>query len=134
MAKILVVDDDQDIVESLKTVLESVKHTVLTASSGEEGIKKAVSEEPDLIILDVMMESIDKGFEVSRRLKGSQDTKNTPILMLTAIKEIADMNLNARTGESSGGAAPYLPVEALYEKPIEPKELLRKVDSLLSKK
>ena len=128
MAKILVVDDDQDVVESLKTVLSSANHVVTTASSGEEGLRKASAEKPELIILDVMMESIDKGFEISRRLKKSPETKKIPILMITAIQEMADMTLHA------SGPSDYLPVEAFFEKPIKPEELLSQVESLLSRK
>jgi CheY-like chemotaxis protein len=148
MARILIVDDDPDIVESLKTVLQSAKHEVSTASSGEEGIVKAGREKPDLIILDVMMESIDKGFEVSRRLKSAEGTKSTPILMLTAIKEVTDINFNAGNTYTdqlppdyfsnpdlqAAGPSGNVPVEAFYEKPIKPDELLRKVNELLSKK
>jgi CheY-like chemotaxis protein len=148
MAKILIVDDDPDIIESLKTVLESAGHSAITASTGEEGKKKAGAEKPDLIILDVMMESIDKGFEVSRSLKNAAGTKDIPILMLTAIKEVTDINFNAgntytdrlpadyftNPEMSAGGAAGEVPVDAFYEKPIKPDELLRKVNELLAKK
>jgi CheY-like chemotaxis protein len=148
MAKILIVDDDPDIVESLKVVLEDGGHEVVTASSGEEGKKKAGMEKPGLIILDVMMESIDKGFEVSRSLKRMPGTKDIPILMLTAIKEVTDINFNAGNTYTDQLPADYftnpdlnaqkpsdaVPVDAFYEKPIKPVELLRKVKLLLEKK
>jgi CheY-like chemotaxis protein len=135
MARILIVDDDTDIVESLKTVLESAGHSTIIALTGEQGKVKAAAEKPDIIVLDVMMESIDKGFEVSRSLKKAADTKNIPIIMITAIKEIADMNLTSlKVDEPSGGTSDYLPVDILYEKPLDPGLLLRKVDALLAKK
>lgn len=148
MAKILIVDDDPDIIASLSVVLEGAGHTVATAENGEEGKKKAYSEKPALIILDVMMESIDKGFEVSRSLKSAEGTKDIPILMLTAIKEVTDINFNAGNTYTDQLPADYfsnpddgvskttdaVPVDAFYEKPIKPDELLRKVSLLLGKK
>ena len=66
MAKILIIDDDADIVESMKVVLEDKKYDVVTAFSGSEGLKKAKKDKPDLIILDIMMETSDRGVEVAR--------------------------------------------------------------------
>ena len=142
--KILIIDDDEDIVESMKIVLKNAGYAVSAASSGAEGLSKAKSERPDLIVLDVMLESIDKGFEVARELKNS-DLKSIPILMLTAIKEVTDINFNAGNTYTDqlpadyfeGGApaknADNLPVEAFYEKPIKPDELIAKIKTLLKK-
>ncbi len=77
--KILIVDDDRDIVEAMKVVLESKQYEVVTAESGEEGLKKVKFERPDLIILDIMMETGDKGFDVCRELKKDQNNKDIPI-------------------------------------------------------
>ena len=87
MAKILIIDDDPDIVEAMRVVLESKDHQVSITKSGEEGLKQVNLDKPDLIILDVMMETMDKGFEVAKGLKKNQKHKDIPILMLTAIKE-----------------------------------------------
>lgn len=142
--KILIIDDDEDIVESMKIVLKNSGYSVLSAASGAEGLAKAKSEKPDLIVLDVMLESIDKGFEVARELKGG-DLKTIPILMLTAIKEVTDINFNAGNtytdqlpADYFEGGAPVkntdnLPVDAFYEKPIKPGELLSKIKTLLKK-
>ena len=93
MKKILIVDDEQDIVESLKFVLESSDYSCYTAFNGEDGLKLAKELIPDLIILDVMMPKIN-GYKISRLLKYDSKYKNIPILMITArSQEPARMNI-----------------------------------------
>ena len=129
MAKILIIDDDPDIVEAMKVVLESKQYQVAVAKNGEEGLKKVKLEKPDLIILDVMMESMDKGFEVARNLKNDQNYKNIPILMLTAIKEKTGLGFEKEAGDPD-----WLPVDGYCEKPLKPGELILKVENLLRKR
>lgn len=125
-AKILIVDDDPDLVEAMKVVLESSNYRVVTAGSGEEGLERVRSEHPDLIILDVMMESRDKGFDVSRKIRADDVSKNIPILMLTAVKQKTGTGFAKQAGDET-----WLPVDAYLEKPLKPDELLAKVDELL---
>lgn len=129
MAKILIIDDDADIVEAMKIVLESRKHQVATAGSGEEGLRKLKTNKPDLIILDVMMETGDSGFEVARSIKKDTAYKNVPILMLTAIKEKTGLDFGKEAGDET-----WLPVNDYMDKPLKPDELLRKVEALLGMK
>jgi DNA-binding response OmpR family regulator len=124
--KILVIDDDPDLVEAMKVVLESKNYRVVTAESGEEGLEGVRSERPDLIILDVMMETRDKGFEVSRKIRSDEVSKNVPILMLTAVKEETGTGFARQAGDET-----WLPVDAYLEKPLKPDELLAKVEELL---
>lgn len=127
--KILIIDDDPDIVEAMKVVLESKNYQVSSAKNGEEGLKKAKLEKPHLIILDVMMEAVDRGFDVARDLKKDKNYKDIPILMLTAIKE--------RTGlgfEKEAGDPDWLPVDDYCDKPLNPDQLISKVESLLKNK
>ena len=126
MAKILIVDDDPDIVEAMKVVLEDKNYKVASAKSGEEGLKKVKSDKPDLIILDIMMETGDKGFDVARALKRDKNYKNIPILMLTAIKEKTGLDFKNEAGDEV-----WLPVDDYVEKPLKPAELLSKVQALL---
>ncbi len=81
--KILVVDDEELTTELAKTFLEKHGFNVIIAFDGEEGLRKAQAEKPDLILLDVMLPTMD-GFAVCKKLKESDDFKNTPILMFTA--------------------------------------------------
>lgn len=125
MAKILIIDDDADIVESMRVVLESKNYDVISASSGQEGLDKAKQENPDLIILDVMMPNMD-GFEMSRAIKGDPEHKNIPILMLTAIKEKSGLDFKKEAGDTT-----WLPVDDYCEKPLDPQELIAKIEKLL---
>lgn len=129
MPKILIIDDDPDIVEGMKVVLESRNYEVGSAKSGREGLEKVKSDRPNLIILDVMMESIDKGFDVARELKQDKAYKDIPIIMLTAIKEKTAFDFKQEAGDKT-----WLPVDDYCDKPINPEELISKVDSLLKRK
>ena len=126
MPKILIIDDDPDISEAIKVVLETKNYKVENAGSGEEGLKKVKLNKPDLIILDVMMETGDKGFDVARDLKNNPDYKNIPILMLTAIKEKTGLDFKNEAGDEA-----WLPVDDYAEKPLRPDQLIAKVEKLL---
>ena len=97
---ILVVDDDKDVCFLIKIRLEAAgKYTVVIANDGHEALEKAKEEPPRLIFLDVMMPDID-GFEVLRKLRGSVETKYTPIIMLTG-KRDSDSMLRAEQLEAT---------------------------------
>jgi DNA-binding response OmpR family regulator len=121
MPKILVVDDDPDVVEAVTAFLERAGHVVKGALSRREGMAKIAVEKPDLIILDVMMEEPDDGFAMAQELRRDGFTK--PILMLTSIARV--------TGLSYGVDASTVPVDDFVEKPVTPAALLQKVAALL---
>ena len=81
--RILLVDDEPDIVETVSFMLQSCNYQVSIASGGQEGIEKAQKERPDLLLLDIMMPDVD-GYDVCMKLKSDEDTRNIPIIMLTA--------------------------------------------------
>jgi len=125
-AKILLVDDDIDFVESTKTVLESSSYEVIVAFEGNEGLRKAYEEEPDLILLDIIM-PVKDGFSAAEQLKKDPQLSKIPTLMLTSF--------SARRGETaipvSRGFA--LDVEDYIEKPVTPDELLARIEEHLKK-
>jgi DNA-binding response OmpR family regulator len=123
---ILIVDDDPDIVEAMKVVLESRGYDVSTAASGAEGLKAIRRSKPALVILDVMMETGDEGFVVARKLRAAKETANIPVLMLTAIKDKTGVSF-----EKEAGNGTWLPVDDYVEKPLKPGELIAKVEELL---
>lgn len=129
MAKILIIDDEPDIVESMKVVLESKHYQVAVAMSGREGLEKVKLEKPDLIILDVMLEATDKGFDVARELKKDKSYKHIPILMLTGIKQKMGLDFKKEAGDEI-----WLPVDDYVEKPLQTSELIEKVEALLKRK
>jgi len=124
MARILIVDDDPDIVESVTTVLESKNHEVIQAYGGKEGLEKAKKEAPDAIILDVMMPDKD-GYEVCKELKSDPEYQNIPILLLTAVvSQIPNTSYTHRMGMETEA-------DDYVDKPVEANELLRLVERLL---
>jgi len=128
-AKILIVDDDQDFTGAMKIVLESEQFTVFSASSRAEGMEKIRNDKPDLIILDVMMQTWSDGFEMSRELKQDAGLKDIPILMLTAVKEKSGIDFKSTAGDPD-----WLPVEEFLNKPVKPHVLLEEVKRILSQK
>jgi len=127
--KIVVVDDDQDIRDSLQAILEGRQYTVSTAASKDEGMETIKTEKPDLAILDVMMSSWNDGFEMSRELKKDPEFKNMPILMLTGVKDKTGIDFKSTAGDPT-----WCPVDGFLDKPVEPDILLEEVEKLLSKK
>ncbi len=121
MKKILIVDDEQDIVESLKFVLEASDYICYCAYNGEDGLRLAKEIVPDLMILDVMMPKIN-GYKISRLLKFDNKYKDIPILMVTARTQMEDKLIGEETG-----------VDEYITKPFELDDIVRIVDSYLKK-
>lgn len=126
--KILIVDDDIDLVEAMKITLESSGYAVITAFEPEDGFNKAKAEKPDLIILDVMFgrEGKSQGFDYPFRMRRDKGLKPIPILMSTSVNMEYP---NLHFGEDNSGE--YLPVDDFVDKPIEPEDLLLRVKKLL---
>jgi len=106
--KILVVDDEEDILELVRYNLVREGYVVLCALSGEDALRTAVAEPVDLVVLDLMLPGID-GLEVARRLKQNNDTKDTPIVMLTAKGEEADVVSGLELGADDYVTKPFSP-------------------------
>lgn len=123
--KVLIVDDDPDIVEAEKMILESEGYEVDSAPDGESGLAKAAEIKPDLIILDVMMTTMDQGFQVAYELRQSDELKNIPIMMTTSIGQVTNFRFDPEKDED------FLPVDAFIEKPIKPADLISYVKKLL---
>lgn len=119
-AKILVVDDEVNITQILEFSIGSEGYDVISASNGEEAIEKARREQPDLIILDVMMPRID-GYEACRILKANPLTKNIPVMLLTAKGRDIDKRLGYEVG-----AADYI------VKPFSPNKLIDRINERLA--
>lgn len=116
--RILVVDDENDMLFAIKLHLETAGYEVLTASDGQEAFDKGRNEKPDLILLDLMLPKID-GYKVCRMLKFDEKYKNIPIIMLTACVQDEDKNLGFDVGAN-----------AYVTKPFEPEELLLEIQKL----
>ena len=125
---ILIIDDDPDIIEAMKVVLENKGYEVRSAQDGAEGMERLKEARPDLIILDVMMRTSQEGFELSRELKHNAQYQDIPILMLTAVKQKTGLDFKDTAGDTA-----WLPVEEFLDKPVRPDVLLDKVAELLEK-
>jgi len=125
---ILIVDDEQDAIEFVKAILSDIDDfNVIAAKDGSEGITKAVSYKPDLIILDVILPGTD-GFLVFHELRGLKETNNIPIIMLTGVADKVGIKFLKEDMKKYTGNEP---VEYL-EKPIVPDTLNKAVRSVLS--
>lgn len=124
--KILVIDDDHDLAFALKILLERSGYAVVRAAEGEEGLKMAAEEKPDLIILDFMMPVRD-GFSVCNELSGDRELQSVPVIALTAFGQ--------RIGETHGLTKEAVScVCAFIEKPYEANVLLQRIASALAEK
>jgi len=132
-AKILIVDDDQDMVEALSIVLEGASYQVCSAADAEEGLRAVERERPNLIVLDVMMPGGTEGFHFVWHLRNEspEPVRQTPIIILTAIHATTSLRFYPDTTDGTYAPGEYLPVQDFLDKPVEPDELLRKVAQLL---
>jgi len=125
--KVLVIDDDPDLVEAVSLVLRAKNYEVISAYGGVEGFDKAKKENPDAIILDVMMPDKD-GYTVCKELKADEKLRDIPVLLLTAVvSHIPTTRYTLQMGMETE-ADDYI------DKPAEPEELVRRVEALLAKK
>lgn len=123
MARILIVDDDPDVVETTRLVLTKAGHTMRYAHNVRDGHAALKAETPDLLILDVMMEEPDDGIAMAQDLR--RQGFKTPILMMTSLDKV--------TGFSYDKDASLVPVDDYQEKPLQPAKLVAAVEALLKK-
>ena len=129
MAHILVVDDDLDIVDNLKMVLEANDHEVSVKTDADNIVDSAMEVNPDLIILDIIFpEDPNAGFSAARALQKNDKVKDIPVLLLSAVNQQSKMSFGFSENDISED---YMPVDAFLEKPVEPAVLLAKVNELL---
>jgi len=126
--KILIIDDDRDIVEALKIILEGESYRVRVAFDGQEGLKAIQQEKPDLIILDLLLPG-QNGATVYRSLKDHLDYGDIPVLVLTALaKKMGDKIFSQKEEDLLKEVDEYL------DKPVNPQRLLDRIKQLLGEK
>ncbi|MBU2548889.1 MAG: response regulator [Proteobacteria bacterium] len=126
--KILVIDDDPDFVDTVRAMLRSGGYRVITAIDGKQGLDRVREDEPDLIVLDIMMDSMYEGFSVMSTLRGTPefvDYRDVPIVMVSAVKR----EYGSRFTLPQGGE--HLQGDVYLDKPVNPKVLLETVARLL---
>jgi DNA-binding response OmpR family regulator len=132
LKKILLVDDDKDLVTTLAQAITMNNFEVVTAFSGHEGLKKVLSEKPDLVIFDVMMETDTAGFEAVYQIRSKRDgskyagVKDIPIIMLTAIDQVTNSRFSLNADQS------FLPnISDFLTKPVDIDELIEKINKFV---
>ncbi len=124
LATILVVDDDPDFVEIMRTILRSRGYDVIAASNGTEALVRVQADKPDLMILDVMMSTVLDGYNVSQKLAEDPELQYLPIIMVSSIAETPHAGLFPLEDR--------LHADVWLSKPVNPHELLTKVEALLA--
>jgi len=123
--------DDPDFRDAVTPILESALYDVVNASNPEEGKKKIFSEKPDLILLDIMMDSLFDGFSLCHAIKTSKEYKefnDIPIIFVSAVKEVTGSRFQFK-GEEQGMVGP----DDYIDKPVKPDDLLSRIEKLLNK-
>jgi len=119
--KILIIDDDIDLVEAMRLTLEAAEFEVIDAQEGLKGLEKIKTENPDLVILDVMMGTQDEGFHVAYQIRNAPESADIPVLMITAVGQETGFNFDRDKDED------FLPVQEFIEKPVDPDFLIETV-------
>lgn len=119
--KIMIIDDDIDLVEAMRITLESDGYEVIDAQEGQKGLEILKDKKPDLLILDVMMGTLDEGFHIAYQIRNDDEIKDIPILMITAVGAQTGFEFDMQRDED------FLPVNEFIEKPVNPQVLLDSV-------
>ncbi len=119
--KIMVVDDDIEIVELIAIMLEKYGYEIVTADSGDTCMRMLEHERPDLILLDVMMETTTEGFNIGYKLKNDTEFKTIPIIFMSSISKQTGFSIDTE----------FINSNEFLEKPINPDELLERIKNLL---
>jgi DNA-binding response OmpR family regulator len=130
-AKILVVDDDPDFREAMRAILTSASYGVVMASNVSEGTHAILTERPNLILLDIMMDSLFDGYSLCHAIRTSREfecVRNTPVIFVSAVRQIAGSRFGFK-GEEQGLTGP----EDYIDKPVKPADLLARIELLLEK-
>ena len=124
-SRVLVVDDDPDFVEITRTILQAHGFQVASAANGSQAIEMMRQEPPDVVILDVMMQGATEGYQVSQIMRDEPQLSRIPVLMVTSIMD-SPLAGQFPTDE-------YLPIDDYLRKPVNPKELVERVRSLIKR-
>jgi len=117
--KILVIDDDPDILDSISAILSSEGYNVITATDGKEGVAAFKSEKPDLVLCDMMMERVDAGSKVAEMIR--KEDNSTPVYLLSSIGNATASNISVSDLGFSG----------VLQKPVDPDTLIAQVKKAL---
>ncbi len=124
--KILIIDDNSDYLFTMETFLSRNGFTVVTADDGEKGLELIRKENPDLVLLDVMMTSLYSGFEVCRQMKNDPKTRDIPIIGISGMKDELGVQFDLNRD------AEYFSPNTFFDKPVDKQALLKCINNLLA--
>ncbi len=122
--KVLLIDDDADLVAVNEAVFTARGFVVAKAYNGQTGFEMARDGQPDAIILDVMMSTNSEGFDLARRLRGDEETRGIPLVMVTSVNSTVPFSFEPDDV--------FLPVDRFLEKPVPPETLVAEVEGILT--
>lgn len=125
MKKIVIIDDDRELVESVSELLKISGYEVYSASNGTDGFNLCADENPDLILLDVMMDTKTEGIELSKKLHQHKKLREIPVILVTGIRSDMNLPFGLEADEE------YLPVVKVLEKPVRPDKLLGTIKEMI---
>jgi CheY-like chemotaxis protein len=125
--KILIIDDNPDFLFTTETFLKRNGFATLTASDGKKGLEMAQKEHPDLVLLDVMMETLYSGFEVCKRIKTDPELKGIPVIGISGMAEELGVRYDKERDQE------YFSPDIFFEKPVDKEKLLAKIKEFLSR-
>ena len=123
--RILIIEDDADLVAALQTALESAGYAVDSAANAKEAWERVRKARPDLAIVDIMLDTVDEGIQIVYQFRRDRKLRDMPIITLTAINQKLPLNIGPETEEG------YLPVDRFIEKPVDPVQLLKEISDIL---
>jgi len=129
--KILVIDDDPDFLKVVSIILRSGNYNFITAKNPQEGKEKLFTEKPDLILLDIMMDSLFDGFSLCHDIKTSEEygkLRETPVIFVSAVKEQTGSRFTFNSSEQG-----LMGPDDYIDKPVQPDDLLARIEKLLKK-
>jgi len=132
--KILLVDDDRDLLEVLRLVLEGHEYAVVTEAEPARVLEVVERERPDVIVLDVMMPEATEGFHIVWHLRRRPEAyfQDVPIIILSAIHQKTALRFYPDSGDGTYTAGEFLPVQGFVDKPVEPGKLLEEIQRVLA--
>lgn len=130
MSKVMIIDDDPDMIDSISMILEANDYDVVSRMDTDHLISAIEQENPDIILLDIVFpEDAQAGFKAARAIAQQEALKNTPVLILSAVNQLSNLGFSFTENDISND---FMPVSGFIEKPVEPTALLEKINSLLA--
>ncbi len=130
MSKIMIIDDDRDIIDSVTMILEANDYDVVSRTDTDDLIAAVETENPDLILLDIVFpDDAQAGFKAARKIAGQSSIKHIPVLILSAVNQLTPLAFSFGESDISKD---FMPVNGFIEKPVKPEVLVKKIKDIIA--